>query len=263
MDTADLLRDVRRRRGLSVRAAALRCDVPRATWGDWEAGRAAPTAQRLDQVLELLDFDLRLVPRLAEPAGQDEVRRHLRLSLTRRAALALGEQLARTWRASRDSPRLLTGPAAVGVWVPHVVAHGPLPLPVARRPTGWVPVHLVSEDPYLSAVCFAPTPAMLISEGLEHTWPQLLTAARVLADEAPRDALRRQLPPHRDPDEQREARDLDCALTWAGRGRIPITPTDSRAWRLDAPATLDDALREAGLPVRNASRRRAQQRPSA
>lgn len=261
MDTADLLRDVRRRRGLSIRAAAERCDIPRATWGDWEAGRSAPTAPRLDEVLGLLGFDLRLVPRAAEPAGEADVRRHLRRSLTQRAAAALGEQLAEVWRTCSDAPRLLTGPAAVGIWVPHVVARGPLPLPRAGCTTGWVPVHLLDQDPWRSTVAFVPTPAMLICEGLERNWPQLLTAARLLADEAPLDAHRRQLPPHRDPDEQREVRDLDFALTWGGRGRIPISPTDSRAWRVDAPATLDAALREAGLPVRNASRRRPRPRP--
>jgi transcriptional regulator with XRE-family HTH domain len=262
MDTAHLLRDVRRRRGMSVRAAALRCDVPRATWGDWESGRAVPTTRRLDEVLDLLGFDLRLVPRGMEPDGADLVRRHLRRGLTWRAAAALGDQLASTWLACSESPRLLTGPAAAGIWVPHVVARGPLPLPPARDTTGWVPVHLVSGPHDPGAMCFVPTPAMLISEGKEDAWPQLLTAARLLAYEAPLDGVRRQLPPHRDPDERREARDLNEALTWAGRGRIPISPTDSRAWRLDAPATLDAALREAGLPVRNASRRGRRQRPA-
>ena len=252
----NLLRDVRRRRGLSIRAAAERCDVPRATWGDWEAARSAPPVRRLDEVLAALRFDLRVVEREAEPPGEQAVRRHLRRSLTERGRTALGDQLAAAVAACRQTPRLLTGPAAVGVWVPHAVARGPLPLPPAPTSPGWVPVRLEAAGaggPAADAVV-AP-PAVLLSEGQAEQWPQLLTSVRLLATEAPRDLFSRRLPAHRDPDEDREHRDLAFALEWAGRGAIPISRTDSRAWRLDAPATLDAALLRAGLPLRNRSRR--------
>lgn len=260
-----MLRDARRRRGLSIRAAAERSDVPRATWADWEAGRTAPPADRLDAVLRALHLDLRLVDREVEPPGEARVAAHLRQSLTVRAAGSLGDQLDRVVAAARlelarqwpapPLPLRLTGPAAIGLWVPYVVARGPLPLPTAN-PTdpGLVPVRLLASDGRARAVVVAPTPAVLIAEGHDQTWPQLRTSARLLAD-GPRDAAGRRLPPHRDPDEARELRDLMFTLEWGGRGKDLVSPTDSRAWRLDAPATLDEALAWQGLRPRNASRR--------
>lgn len=267
MRVPEMLRDARRRRGLSLRAAAERCDVPRTTWADWEAGRTAPPADRLDAVLRDLRLDLLLVDRTAEPPGQARVAEHLRLSLTVRAAGALGDQLDRVvvearkqlagdWPAS-PRPLRLTGPAAAGIWVPCVVARGPVPLPVADPDDpSLVPVRLLASDGRTRAVVGVPTPGVLISEGRAQTWPQLHTSARLLA-EGPRDAAGRRLPPHRDPDEARELRDLMFTLEWGGRGKELVSPTDSRAWRLDAPATLDEALAWRRLRPRNASRRPA------
>jgi hypothetical protein len=208
-----LLREARRLRSLSIRAAALHCDVPRGTWAGWEAGTSCPTALRLDEALRALGLDLRLTARSAEPPGESLVARHLSRSLTARARAALADQLSAVVEACCTAPRLLTGPAAVGVWVPHVVARGPLPLP---------------RDPDDSA----------------------LTSARLLAT-GPRDVAGRRLPPHRDPDEQREIRDLMYTLTWGATSCFPISESDSRAWRLGAPATLDEALTRQRLPARN------------
>lgn len=265
MRLPELLRDARHRRGLSIRAAAERCDVPRTTWASWESGRAAPPADRLDAVLRDLRLDLLLVDRTAEPPGVAQVAKHLRQSLTVRAAAALGDQLDRVviaaqrqlaggWPAS-PRPLRLTGPAAVGLWVPHVVARGPLPLPAADpEDSGLVPVHLLGSDGRKRACVMAPTPAVLVTEGRAQTWPQLHTSARLLAD-GPRDVAGRRLPPHREPDEARELRDLMFTLEWGGRSKELVSPNDSRAWRLDAPATLDEALARQGLRPRNASRR--------
>lgn len=275
-----MLRDARHRRGLSIRAAAERCDVPRTTWASWESGRAAPTVDRLDAVLRDLRLDMLLVDRTAEPPGEAQVAEHLRQSLTVRAAGALGDQLDRVVAAARRGPARqgvaghgsgsqgrarqgpaalqplrLTGPAAVGIWVPHVVARGPLPLPAADPDDlSLIPVHLLGSDGRTHAVVMTPTPAVLVAEGRAQTWPQLHTSARLLAD-GPRDAAGRRLPPHRDPDEARELRDLRFTLEWGGRSKELVSPTDSRAWRLDAPATLDEALAWQGLRPRNASRR--------
>lgn len=261
MHLPELLRDARRRRGLSVRRAAERCDVPRTTWASWESGRAAPPADRLEEVLRSLRLDLLLVDRVPEPAGELRVVAHLRRSLTERAAAALGDQLDRVvaataqgWDLDPDLRRL-TGPAAAGIWVPHVVARGPLPLPAADpADPGVVPVHLLGTDGVTRGLVLAPTPAALIADGRAETWPQLRTSARLLAD-GPRDAAGRRLPPHRDPDETRERRDLMLTLEWGGRGKDLVSPTSSRGWRLDAPASLDEALRWQGLRPRNASRR--------
>jgi transcriptional regulator with XRE-family HTH domain len=242
-----LLREARRLRGLSIRAAALRCDVPRGTWAGWEAGTSCPTAQRLDEALRVLGLDLRLSARAQEPPGEHLVTRHLRRSLTVRARAALADQLSTVVEACWTATRLLTGPAAVGVWVPHVVARGPLPLPADPGDSALVRLRL---DERRRAYAVVPTPAQLIATGAAQSWPALLTSARLLAD-GPRDVAGRRLPPHRDPDEQREVRDLMHTYTWGATGRFPISDSDSRGWRLGAPATLDEALTRQRLPARN------------
>jgi transcriptional regulator with XRE-family HTH domain len=246
-----LLRDARRRQGLSVRAAAAHCDVPRATWAGWESGQTSPSARTLDSVLAVLGLDLRLIARPTEPPGQEAVRRHLRLSLSDRARTALGRFLPQVAAACRDQPRLLTGPAAVGVWLPCVVARGPLPLPAPEIP-GLIALRL--DKPYDGrgrSVAYVPPPAALISAGAERSWPALLTAARLLDEHAPLDAAGRRLPAHRDPDEEREQADLGHTLLWGGRGPVPVVPQNSRAWRLDAPATLDEVLQRQGFRARH------------
>ena len=247
-----MLRDARRRTGLSVRGAALRCDVPRGTWAGWESGATSPTAQKLDAVLAVLGLDLHLVPRCTAPPDRPAVARHLRLSLSDRARAALGSFLPATAAACRESPRLLTGPAAAGVWVPGVVADEPPTLPTAPEDVGLVALRLdVAYDHEGVAVALVPPPRYLISAGEDSRWPALLTAARLLEEHGARDAAGRRLPAHRDPDEDREEGDLAQTLRWGGRGRVPVTPLDSRAWRLDGPATLDDVLRRQGYRVRH------------
>jgi len=256
MHLPTVLRAARRRRGLSIRAAAARCDVPPSTWADWEAGRSAPTTARLDATLRALSLDLELVSRVVqEPPGEAAVVAHLRRSLTRRARGALGAQLGATLAAAQEYPRQLTGPAAVGVWVPHVVARGPLPLPMLPASPSLVRLRLDADDSReRRAVVAVEPPDVLLADGFGDRYPQLRTSARLLANRG-RDAAGRRLPPHRDPDEERELRDLSYVITWAGLGRLPIRATDSRAWRVDAPATLDEALLRNRLPLRNTSRR--------
>lgn len=255
MDVGQVLREARQRHGLSIRAAALRCDVPRATWAGWEAGTAGPVAARLEQVLRQLDLDLVLVARQREPSGEAAVGRHLRRSLTARVRAALGEQLGPVLARCHERPRLLTGPAAVGVWVPHVVARGPLPLPVPPRTEGLVPLRLDVEQERRAVWAAVASPWALVREGAAQQYPPLLIAARLLSEAAVRDRAGRRLPVHREPDEEREARDLAQTLTWGGRGRLPVAANDSRAWRLGAPATLDEALARQRLPARNSDRR--------
>lgn len=256
MHLPTLLRAARRRRGLSIRAAASRCDIPQSTWADWEAGKSAPTTTRLDRAPAALSLTLQLAESdPPEPPGQDAVARHLRRSLTQRARQALGDQLGAALAAAADYPRQLTGPAAVGVWVPHVVARGPLPLPPVSGSASPVVLRLDDDSPGTAPVHVAvEPPEALVAQGLAERYPQLATSVRLLAGRR-RDAAGRRLPPHRDPDEVREWRDLMYVLTWAGLGTLPITAADSRAWRLDAPATLDEALLWNRLPLRNPSRR--------
>lgn len=246
-----MLRDARRRCGLSVRAAADRCGVPRATWSAWESGKTSPTLRRLDEVLAALALDLRLTAREAEPPGEQHVRRHLRRSLTDRARLALADQLPHVLLAAAAAPRLLTGPAAVGVWVPHVVARGPLPLPAAPADPALVQLRLDAGQGGAGAWVAVAAPSALVAAGGATTWPSLLTSTRLLACEGPRDAAARRLPPHRDPDEPREIRDLAQTLTWGGRSFFPVSETDGRGWRLDGAATLDELLQSQGLPPRH------------
>lgn len=263
MHAADLLRDARRAHGLSIRAAALRCGVPRTTWAAWEAGRTTPGAVRLDELLAVLGLDLRLVRRQAEPPGVEAVRRHLRRSLTDRARLALGEQLEQVLAACRQQPRRLTGPAAVGVWVPKVVARGPLSLPPAAPGAGDVPLRLDRHErggPARASVAF---PGALLAEGAAASWPGLVTSVRLLRTESPRDLAGRRLPAHRDPDEDRELRDVGQTLMWGGRGGMPVDETDGRGWRLGGAASLDELLQRKGLPVRHIEDRTFRHRPGA
>ena len=250
MHAGDVLRAARRRHGLSIRAAGLRCGIPRATWAGWESGRTCPSAERLDEVLRALDLDLLLVPRQTEPPGEQAVRRHLRRSLAERARLALADPLQAVVAACRAHPRLLTGPAAVGVWVPHVVARGPLPLPPAPDGAGLVALRL--DEPYSGPAARAavPTPDALLSAGASARWPALATSTRLLRDQSTRDVAGRRLPAHRDPDELREMRDLMHTLTWGGYGQLPVSDLDSRAWRLDGAASLDELLQRQGFPPR-------------
>lgn len=255
------LRDLRRQHGWSVRAAASRCDVPQSTWADWETGASSPSVARLCEALRRIDRDLRIDDRPPpEPPGEQQVVRHLRRSLTQRARMALGDHLAGSLAACSAAPRLLTGPAAVGVWVPYAVARAVPPLP----PAPWTGAHVVlrldrQEPQTRPALAAVPTPAALVADGAAESWPLLPISVRLLAA-AGRDFASRRLPPHRDPDEAREVRDLLHTLTWGGRGALPVQPTDSRAWRLDAPATLDALLVSKGFPPRNASRRPGQPR---
>ena len=249
MHLPSLLRDVRRLRALSVRAAAARCDVPRATWAGWEAGTTTPSVGRLNEVLRSLGYDLRLDARQQEPRGEAAVHRFLRKSLTTRTRTALADQLPTVLLTCRQEPRLLTGPAAIGVWVPHVVARGPLPLPPRGSDEGLVRVRL-DLDGGAPSYAWVPPPAQLILSGQAQTWPSLLTAHRLLSD-GPRDTAERRLPPHRDADERRERLDLLQTLTWGARSFFPVSETDSRSWRLDAPASLDELLEWKRLPPRH------------
>ncbi len=223
--------------------------MPRTTWARWEAGDGSPTATRLDEVLAALGYDLRLTERAIEPRGEAAVRRHVSRSLTERAREALAEQYDAVVTACRKHPRLLSGPAAVGLWVPGVVARGPLPLPRAATRRGTVALHLTSTGG--PAVAHVPTPAMLITDGAHEHWPGLTTAERLLSEESRRDAAGRRSPGHRDPDEEREARDLAPTLTWGATVRTPVSPSDSRAWRLGSAVSLDQQLVARGFPKRH------------
>lgn len=249
MHLPHLLRDARRLRGLSVRAAADRCDVPRATWAAWEAGTTTPPVRRLDEALRALGLDLKLTSRGQEPPGEAAVARFLRRSLTARARAALGDQLPAVLRAARSAPRLLTGPAAAGVWVPHVVARGPLPLPLPPAEPGLVRIRVDHDERKPARVVVRP-PAELLLAGAGHTWPALVTAHRLLA-EGPRDLSDRRLPAHRDADERRERVDLLPTLTWGALSFFPVSESDSRSWRLGGAASLDELLERQRLPPRH------------
>ena len=121
----------------------------------------------------------------------------------------------------------MNGPAAAGLWVPDVRARGPLALPRAGSGGGTVALHLTSTGG--PAVAHVPTPAMLITDGAHEHWPALTTAERLLDEEGSRDAGGRRSPAHRDPDEEREVRDLAVTLTWGATARTPVSPSDSRS----------------------------------
>jgi transcriptional regulator with XRE-family HTH domain len=254
--SAELLRALRQQLGLSVRAASARAEVARSTWGEWESGARPVTADVLAGVLRCFGEELGRAPAAEEPSGAAGVRHHLTRSLSDRARAALGEQLDAVTTACRGQPRRLTGPAEVGVWVPHVTARGPLALPRVGPTTGLVRVRLDVEGE-VAAAWVAP-PDQLLLAGAHRCWPALVTAARMLHGEAPLDAGRRRLPPHRQPDEARERADLASSILWEVPGGPPVDERDSRAWRLDAAASLD----EQGHLARHLPQRRLRGQPS-
>ena len=205
--------------------AARRCEVPQSTWADWEAGTSSPSVERLGEVLQRIDLDLRIDDRPPpEPPGESQVARHLRRSLTERARTALGDHLEGALAACRAGTRLLTGPAAIGVWVPYAVARACPPLPPAPRNGPHVILRLDRGEPLTGpALAAVVTPAALISVGAADAWPLLSISARLLA-EGGRDLVGRRLPPHRDPDEARETYDLVHTLTGVVAEHCPSSP---------------------------------------
>lgn len=261
MDASHLVRAVRRHTGLSQRGFAARSGLARRTIGAAEAGRQALSVTVLDRVLEAAGLDLYLCPR--QPAHDEEqIARHLRRALTVRLRLAVGEPPS-IWAAPRTtgwsklmalSTRgtvVLRDQLAVAMWLPvGPVTALAVTLHPQRGSTSTDVLDLASvavratdepvpKDLVPITLCghkrvWVPPPARLAMPDAETV--RLRTADRLLHDHAARDDADRRRPAHRDPEEFREESRLLVTKS-ADPRRIP-DPRDSRAWRLDAEASL-------------------------
>lgn len=240
--------------------------VSKSAVGRWESGTDEPTWTELQQILRLADLALCLessVPRSADLA----LVRHLRLSLTQRLRLALGESPAVWAPANGDVWRdLLVLSAAGTVELATPVAYA-LWLPTGRQEEVTVTVHefdgapdrlqdlaanvRVSPGQPTAPLSLVPVtlqdvrrvwvrpPLEVISTGSRDQ--QLREADRLLQEGAATDDRGRRRPAHRDPEEWSEHGRL---LRTKGADPWAVDPRLSRAWRLGAAASLAQRLRE-------------------
>jgi transcriptional regulator with XRE-family HTH domain len=233
---------------LSQRALAAAAGVGQRTVSAVESGRQGISVALLDQILGAAGLDVWLAPRLDGETAK-ELRRHLRLSLTQRLRLALGESSSvhappRTpaWaelvRVSQLGHVVLEGRLAVAIWLPLGVVE-PVTITTVGdhdRPS-LVPITLVH-----GARVWVPPPGELAMPDEQTT--QLRRADLLLHAEGARDDADRRRPPHRDPDEHDEHWRL---LVTKGADQVERPdPRLSRAWRLQAPASLHQQLRASG-----------------
>lgn len=259
MDAAELVRAARRVGGLSQRALAQRLGVSAATVGAWEARARQPSFDTVRRVLATVDRDLAI--RARGPEASPELTAYLRLPLTARLRVTMGEPpspYARAhgaaWRGLLALGRLGTvvvePPVATGVWVPvrpqtqvHVTVHAARERPPALEgvevavspdpaPASLIPVSLLAP---VRVWVLPPTELLLAETAL------LEQAAALLHDWAGMDDAGRRMPAHRDPDEWDEAGRM---LRTKGTERLerPV-PELGRAWRLGGAVSLAQAVR--------------------
>lgn len=272
MDPAQMFRAVRRRQGWSQRELAARSGVHARTIAAVESGERTPTLEVVRQVLTAAGLELALdaVP----PPVPDEVRRHLRRSLTERLHRALGgggiphrsrpaapvwDQLVRLASCGRV---VLHGDLAVAVWLPpdEPLRSGSVcfarvqPWPVPATPDLVVleacaahaaAVVAVSVDSWTLGV--DPPADLALDPAHTHVRQRLRAVARVLHEEAPLDRMGRRVRAHADP-----AHVMEQAYvfhTKRFRQRPMPDETDRRGWRLGDEASLAAWLRRYGYQV--------------
>ena len=100
MDAAGVLREARRRAGLSQRALAERVRVPQATVGRIESGAVVPRVDTLDRLLAGCGRTLASVPAPGSGVDRTQIRELL--------ALSPGDRLRLAAREARNLERLLS-----------------------------------------------------------------------------------------------------------------------------------------------------------
>jgi predicted RNase H-like nuclease len=169
-------------------------------------------------------------------------------------------QLSRLARSRR--PVLLEGLDAVGVWVPGVLSGPPLKVAVPAADgvdAEELPALRVRELASLSGGCvpaavvagrvFVPSPELLALDPACAAYrTSLRVAARLLHDDIGRDDAGRRPAAHRDPDEGQERTRLMETKAYGNGPLQRPAGLSSRAWRLDAPVSLRQWMREHRYP---------------
>lgn len=239
---------------MSQRELARRAGVGRSTVEGVEAGRRGLSVAALQALLEAAGLEL--TAERAVPAACAHLRSHLHRSLSVRLHLLLGGDgrvrvrpapagWAELDRLAAHERVFLTGPAAVGLWIPGVEPPSPVPVGLARGGgvlprSGALRVSLlaVPEDctvtvPLPIRSLLTPDPASLSLHPACAPWRTALrAAAQVLADDAARDRAGRRSPAHREPQREQEAWRLLFARRWT-QSFLPPDRLNGRGWRLD------------------------------
>jgi transcriptional regulator with XRE-family HTH domain len=259
MDVPATIREVRRSLGVSQRGLAARLETSESAVAAWESGKRTPTLRTMAQVLAQVGRVL-AIDEQPTTAGSELIG-YLRLSLTSRLRLALGEPFTpyapargQAWRAllalGRCGVVVLQPPAATGIWIP-VPASSTVTVTV-HRPHAELP-QLAGVDVTTTSEAGPPSLVPVTVEGPVRVWVlppaellvcerrQLRHVADLLAEFAARDDAGRCQPAHRDPDEWIEAARM---LMTKGTEQLerPL-PELGRAWRLGSAASLAQAVR--------------------
>jgi transcriptional regulator with XRE-family HTH domain len=276
VDAAEVVRALRRRCGCSQRTLAALSGVPLSTIAAIESGSRQPSVRTLDRLLAAGGLDLEMVERrLDEPAAA--LVNHLQRSTSQRLWEALGghgrvrpgpalpvfEVLA---SLARSHLVVLTGPAALGVWLPGRRAAQPLPVHVEPRDLAVGPrvamgglleaqegipdVAVATVGVAVDVAIGVATPwALRLDRACAHERNELRDVARLLHDGGARADAGRRVPAHRDPREPREFWSLYHRKVISFGSRAAPSVLDSRSWRLDEAASLAQWLRERGVAL--------------
>jgi transcriptional regulator with XRE-family HTH domain len=241
MDPAHLLRTARRHLGLSQRGLADALGVPSGSLASWESGRRQPAAAVLDRALRRVGLELSLVAG-TPPDDDAELIAHLRRPVAARLHELAGVELL--------------DPVASALWVPgpasrvRVRAHRPR-RPLPATPTVVVEASSLALPPYALPITLDRGRQVWVAPPGELALRQasrLRAADALLHDERGRDDAGRRGPAHRDPDERAER--YRVLQTVGSRPFAPAARATGRGWRLAAPVSLAQLLREGGtLPA--------------
>ena len=268
VEAQELVRTARRHAGLSQRALARVAGVDATTVAAVEAGRRIPGVTVLAAIVRAAGLEL-TVDRPVVPLCR-HVRSHLRRSLSARLHLLVGGSgrprvppVPSLWaeldRAAAGGRVYLTGPSAVGLWVPGVDAPAPSFVITARRPpgpgaaahrrpgpgaarrrelsrafsTGPVPADCTVTVPLPGHSVRTPPPEALALRSDCAPWRTVLrSVARALDEQGALDRAGRRSPAHREPLREDEAGRLLVARRWNASLRPPDR-LNGRGWRLD------------------------------
>lgn len=272
-----MVRAARRRAGLSQRGLAGRAGLALGTVTGVESGRVQPGFATVVTLLAAAGLDL--TPGVTGLDPPIALRGYLTWATTERLRHALRDEnpertatadrrlaaLARVAPVAAGSARVaLTGPAALGLWLPDHRAPWPVavqvwPVPARPMPESEGVVVTVADGPFPvgcvpvavgpASRLWCPTPLELLLDPRCAAWgTELRAVLEVLHSDVGRDDAQRRPPPHRDPDERAERERVMSTHAYGRVARPVPDPRRSRAWRAGAPASARQWLREKGYP---------------